>query len=176
MDKESKYWQQEWKIEYKNRKLKIAVISAILLLLAAAAAYYISIRATRTTFSSKEEMRSYVQGKWTTEAYPEEYVFEGDNVTHTIYDTENPENDHINEDVVVRWDYIRGRDQVRLYGASYNQQDRSYRGQVPPGLDELHEGGMTLPPASVKTSSNEDPVSSVTNIPRKSNFRSCGLK
>ena len=108
MDKESKYWQQEWKIEYKNRKLKIAVISAILLLLVAAAAYYISIRATRTTFSSKEEMRSYVQGKWTTEAYPEEYVFEGDNVTHTIYDTENPENDHINEDVVVRWDYIRG--------------------------------------------------------------------
>ncbi len=117
--RDAMYWAEEWRIKQKRRKIFIGIGAVVLAVALGFLINYISILGSRTIFSSEEEMRAYVQGRFANDVY-EDFHFDGDNVTLTYYsvshyDKEYAERwgyaeygDSVYEDKVVKWDYRRG--------------------------------------------------------------------
>ena len=122
MDKDrraAEAWAQEWQIKQKNRRIiKVLAIIAIIIALYFVI-HFITIKATRTTFSSEEEMRSALQGRYETD-YVEDIEIIGDEITLTYYEVSHYDieyaekygyseyDDYVYEDTVAEWDYREG--------------------------------------------------------------------
>lgn len=117
--RDAMHWAEEWRIKQRNKK-----IITVIIVICAIAAFgvlinYISILGSRTLYSSEEEMRAALQGRFATD-YAEDIIIEGDTVTITYYnqshyDLEYAERygyseyeDSEYEDNIVEWDYRRG--------------------------------------------------------------------
>ena len=117
--RDAMYWAQEWQFKQKRRKILIGVGAVVAVVVIGFLINYISILGSRKTFSSEEEMRAAMQGRFVYDMY-EDFYFEGDTVTKTYYsishyDREFAEEygydehgDSVYEDTVVEWDYRRG--------------------------------------------------------------------
>ena len=113
------YWAQEWQFKQKRRRIFIWIGAVAAIIVIGFLINYISILGSRKTFSSEEEMRAAMQGRFVYDMY-EDFYFEGDTVTKTYYsishyDREYAEQygyeeygDSVYEDTVVKWDYRRG--------------------------------------------------------------------
>lgn len=117
--REAQYWAEEWKIRRKRNRI-IGIVAAIAgVVLLGFIINYASIIGSRTIYSSEEEMKTALQGRFEGEWYEDIYI-EGDKVTltyyeHSHYDREFAErygysesDDSVYEDVVEKWDYRRG--------------------------------------------------------------------
>ena len=113
-------WAQEWRIRRKNRRLVTVIVAAVSVAAFAWAASYVIPMLTRSTFSSEEEMRKAMQGRYAYESSYEDVVIEGDDITLTYlsyshYDRRyaeqygyDAEEDSVYEDRIVEWDYRHG--------------------------------------------------------------------
>jgi len=118
--REAAAWAEEWRIEHKRKRIIAAAAAVILIAVIAFAVIFITRMAMRTTFSSADEMKEAVQGRYAIGRYYEDIVIEGNNITHTYlawshYDRRYAEEygydadeDSVYEDRVVKWDYRRG--------------------------------------------------------------------
>jgi hypothetical protein len=118
--REAAAWAEEWRIEHKRKRIIAAAAAVILIAVIAFAVVFITRMAMRTTFSSADEMKEAVQGRYAIGRYYEDIVIEGNNITHTYlawshYDRRYAEEygydadeDSVYEDRVVKWDYKRG--------------------------------------------------------------------
>lgn len=118
--REAAAWAEEWRIAHKKKRVIAAAAAVILIALIAFAVVYISQMAMRSTFSSAEEMKEAMQGRYAIGRYYEDIIIEGNNFTHTYlawshYDRRYAEEygydadeDHVYEDRVVKWDYRHG--------------------------------------------------------------------
>lgn len=117
--RDARAWAQEWAVRQRNKRI-LTVIAAIALIVALYfAIHFITIKSTRTTFSSEEEMRAALQGRFETD-YCEDIEIIGDDITLTYYeishyDREYAEKygyssyeDSVYEDVIQEWDYRNG--------------------------------------------------------------------
>ena len=117
--RDAMYWAEEWRIKQRKRKILIAIGAVVAVIALGFIINYISILGSRTVFSSEEEMKAYVQGRFAAERYVE-FDFDGDDVTLIYYnlshyDLEYAERwgcddygDSVYEDKVEKWDYRRG--------------------------------------------------------------------
>lgn len=117
--RDAMYWAQEWQFKQKRRRIFIWIGAVAAIIVIGFLINYISILGSRKTFSSEEEMRAAMQGRFVYDMY-EDFYFEGDTVTKTYYsishyDREYAEQygyeeygDSVYEDTVVKWDYRRG--------------------------------------------------------------------
>lgn len=113
-------WAEEWRIKQRRKKILIAALAAVCIAAVAFAVNFISIKVSRTTFGSAEEMKEALQGRYETD-YAEDIVIDGDTITLTYYnrshyDLEYAEkygysdyDDSVYEDTVAEWDYRTGR-------------------------------------------------------------------
>ncbi len=117
--RDAQLWAEEWKIKQRNRRILLMVLAIVLIAAIGVGLHYVGIFLSRTTFSSEEEMKAAVQGRFETD-YAEDIVIEGDKVTLTYY---NPSHysleyaeqygyseydDSVYEDTVEKWDYRNG--------------------------------------------------------------------
>lgn len=113
-------WAQDWRIRKRNRTI-IAIIAGILVFtLVFGLISYLSDRIPRMTFSSEEEMKEAVQGRYAIESSYIDLVIEGDLVTLTYWSYSHynkdyaekygydAEQDSVHTDHIVKWDYKRG--------------------------------------------------------------------
>ena len=117
--RDAMYWAQELQFKQKRRRIFIWIGAVAAIIVIGFLINYISILGSRKTFSSEEEMRAAMQGRFVYDMY-EDFYFEGDTVTKTYYsishyDREYAEQygyeeygDSVYEDTVVKWDYRRG--------------------------------------------------------------------
>ena len=82
--RDAMYWAQEWQFKQKRRKILIGVGAVVAVVVIGFLINYISILGSRKTFSSEEEMRAAMQGRFVYDMY-EDFYFEGDTVTKTYY-------------------------------------------------------------------------------------------
>ena len=117
--RDAMYWAEEWKI--KQRRKRIFMIAGVIA--AAAIIWYaidcISVMGSRMTFSSEEEMRAAIQGRYTANDY-EDIFIDGDDVKLVYYDPSHYDigfaerngyseyGDSVYEDKVEKWDYRKG--------------------------------------------------------------------
>lgn len=118
--REAAAWAEEWRIEHKRKRIIAAAAAMILIAVIAFAVVFITRMAMRMTFSSADEMREAMQGRYAIGRYYEDIIIDGNNITHTYlawshYDRRYAEEygydadeDHVYEDRVVKWDYRRG--------------------------------------------------------------------
>lgn len=117
--RDAQLWAEEWKIKQRNRRVLLTVLAVLLIVAMGVGLHYVGVFLSRTTFSSEEEMKAAVQGRFETD-YAEDIVIEGDKVTLTYY---NPSHysleyaeqygyseydDSVYEDTVEKWDYRNG--------------------------------------------------------------------
>ena len=113
-------WAQEWRLRKRNKTL-ITVIAVVVLLVAAISLMsYFSNRVGRMTFSSEEEMKAAVQGRYALDTSYTDLVIEGDKVTNTYWSYSHynrdyaerygydAEQDSVHTDYIVKWDYKHG--------------------------------------------------------------------
>lgn len=124
-------WEQEWRIRKKNRRLIAVIVAAVLVAAFACAVYYISPVMTRSTFSSEEEMRAAMQGRFAYESSYMDVVIEGDDLTLTYWSYSHynrnyaeeygydAEDDSVYEDRIVEWNYRRGIIKTEWMGEYY---------------------------------------------------------
>ena len=113
-------WAAEWRLRKRNQKIVAIVVGALVLIAAIAAVGYFSNRIGRSTFSSEEEMKEAVQGRYALESSYMDLIIEGDEITLTYlayshYDRDYAERygydadkDSVQTDHVVKWDYKHG--------------------------------------------------------------------
>lgn len=114
-------WAKEWAIRKKNRRLLYVIAGILLVALIGYAIHVIIVHAERSTFSSEEEMRAAMQGRYARENDYTDIMIEGDNITktylaYTHYNREYAERngydynekDAVYEDRVLEWDYRNG--------------------------------------------------------------------
>ena len=75
--RDAMYWAEEWRIKQRKRKILIAIGAVVAVIALGFIINYISILGSRTVFSSEEEMKAYVQGRFAAERYVE-FDFDGD--------------------------------------------------------------------------------------------------
>ncbi|MBE6040971.1 MAG: hypothetical protein E7220_00440 [Clostridiales bacterium] len=112
-------WAEDWAIRRRNRKIITVFVTIAAVIAIAMIINFIVIASTRMTFSSEEEMRAALQGRYIFGKY-EDIVIEGDDITLTYfeithYDLDYAEeygyseyDDSVYEDVVEEWDYRHG--------------------------------------------------------------------
>lgn len=113
-------WAQEWRLRKKNQRI-IAIVAGVVLVVAAISLVgYFSNRIGRSTFSSEEEMKAAVQGRYALDSSYMDMVIDGDEVTLTYwsyshYDRNyaerygyDAEQDSVHTDYIVKWDYKHG--------------------------------------------------------------------
>ena len=117
--RDAMYWAEEWRIKQRRRRIFTGIGAVIAVVALGFLINYISILGSRMVFSSEEEMREYVQGRFANDMYEDIYI-EGDKITLTYYsishyDKEYAEKwgyedygDSVYEDRIVKWDYRRG--------------------------------------------------------------------
>lgn len=117
--RDAMHWAEEWKIKRRNRRIVTAILAIVIIGALGYLINYVSIIGSRTIFSSEEEMKTALQGRFTTD-YAEDIIIDGDTITLTYYnqshyDLEYAERygyseygDSVYEDVVVDWDHHRG--------------------------------------------------------------------
>lgn len=117
--RDAMHWAEEWKIRRRNRRIITAILVIVIVAALGYLINYVSILGSRTIFSSEEEMKTALQGRFTTD-YAEDIIIDGDSITLTYYnqshyDLEYAEkygyseyDDSIYEDVVIEWDHHRG--------------------------------------------------------------------
>ena len=118
--REAQYWAEEWRIRQKRNRILTALAVAVGVVLLGFIIHYVSIFGSRTIFSSEEEMRSAVQGRFESDWGYEDIFIEGENLTLTYYDRSHYDRDYaekygyseygdsVYEDKIEKWDYRRG--------------------------------------------------------------------
>ena len=114
-------WAKEWYIRQKNRRLLIALAALAALAVIIWLIRFTIIQVERTTFSSEEEMRAAMQGRYAIERDYEDIYIEGDRITLTYlsyshynrefaeeYGYDYNDEDFVYEDDVAEWDYRHG--------------------------------------------------------------------
>ena len=114
-------WAKEWQIKRKNRRLLYALAAIALVTAIGFAVHFVIVQAERSTFSSEEEMRQALQGRYTRERDYTDYIIEGDEIRETYlayshYDRDYAERygydyddkDSVYDDRIVEWDYRNG--------------------------------------------------------------------
>ena len=113
------HWAEEWRIRQRRNKIIIGVAAVLVIAMLGFLISFVSVRVSRTMYSSEEEMKAALQGRFETD-YAEDIVIDGDTITLTYYnqshyDLEFAEtygyseyDDSVYEDKVVKWDYRRG--------------------------------------------------------------------
>ncbi len=118
------HWAEEWKIKRRNRRILTAVLAVVIVAALGFVINYVSILGSRTIYSSEEEMKTALQGRFVTD-YAEDIIIDGDTITLTYYnqshyDLEYAERygysdygDSVYEDQIIEWDYRRGQIKCR---------------------------------------------------------------
>lgn len=119
--RDAEAWAKEWYIRQKNRRLLMVLAGALLIAVLVFAVRFAIVQLERTTFSSEEEMRAAMQGRYAIERDYEDIYIEGDTVTLTYlayshynreyaerYGYNYDEEDAVYEDTVIEWDYRHG--------------------------------------------------------------------
>ncbi len=113
-------WAMEWKLRKRNQRIITIVVGALVLIAAIMTVDYFSTRIGRSTYSSAEEMKAAVQGRYALESAYMDLVIEGDEVTLTYwayshYDRDYAERygydvdeDSVHTDHIVKFDYKHG--------------------------------------------------------------------
>lgn len=114
-------WAKEWYIRQKNRRILYAIVFIAACVLIGFMINFIVIKAERSTFSSEEEMRKALQGRFAIERDYEDIVIEGDDITLTYLETSHYDRDYaerygynydyddsVYKDHIVEWDYRHG--------------------------------------------------------------------
>ena len=76
-------WAKEWSIRQRNRRLLIVLAAVLLCVVTGFVIKFVIVQVERTTFSSVEEMRKEMQGRYAIERDYEDIIIEGDNITLT---------------------------------------------------------------------------------------------
>ncbi len=118
--REAQFWASEWRYKQKKKKIIIAVAAVVCLAVLAAVIHFVSIKATRTTYSSEEEMKAALQGRFKG-YYSEDIFIDGDKIRIVYYEKSHYDieyarkygyseyDDSMYDDYVVEWDYRNGR-------------------------------------------------------------------
>jgi len=114
-------WAKEWQIKRKNRRILYVLAGILAVAVIGCLISFITIKLERSTFSSVEEMRAALQGRYEAGRGYEDLIIDGDDITLTYfsfshYDREYAEtygydyfgDDSVYDDRVVKWDYRRG--------------------------------------------------------------------
>lgn len=114
-------WAQEWAIRKKNRRIIRIIAALVLIWVFGMLVNLISVRMTRMTFGSEEEMRKSLQGRYAIDRSYEDIIIEGDDITVTYYEVSHYNLDYareygyseefgntVYEAVVTEWDYRHG--------------------------------------------------------------------
>ncbi|MBE6018994.1 MAG: hypothetical protein E7230_01450 [Clostridiales bacterium] len=114
-------WAQEWRIRRKNRRILYIIGGILIAALIAYVISFVTIHSERTTYSSADEMKAALQGRYAGEDDFEDIVIDGDQVILTYYvfshyDREYAElfgyeydaEDTVFTDRVVEWDHRHG--------------------------------------------------------------------
>ena len=114
-------WAKEWQIRQKNRRLLMALGLLLLIAVIGYMIHFTIVHVERTTFSSVEDMRKAMQGRYAIERDYEDIIIEGDEITLTYlsfshYDREFAEKygydysgeDSVYDDHIEEWDYRNG--------------------------------------------------------------------
>ena len=83
--REAQFWASEWRYKQKKKKIIIAVAAVVCLAVLAAVIHFVSIKATRTTYSSEEEMKAALQGRFKG-YYSEDIFIDGDKIRIVYYE------------------------------------------------------------------------------------------
>jgi hypothetical protein len=186
--RDAMHWAEEWRIKQRNKKILLIVVAILAIALLAFIINYVSIKVSRTTYASEEEMRTALQGRYATD-YAEDIVIEGDTVTLTYYnqshyDLEYAEKygysdyeDSSYEDEIVKWDYRSGEIELKWMDSItidkdgnlvyYHQQYKKTNEPKPTPLDpsllskykEGYEDGLKAGEASEDAESSDDAAS-----------------
>lgn len=113
-------WAAEWRLRKRNRTIVTIIVVLIVAIVAIGAVGYFSTRISRSTYSSAEEMKAAVQGRYAIESSYTDLIIEDDEITLTYlayshynrdyaerygYDADE---DNVLTDHVVKWDYKHG--------------------------------------------------------------------
>ena len=114
-------WAKEWQIRQKNRRLLMALGLLLLIAVIGYMIHFTIVHVERTTFSSVEDMRKAMQGRYAIERDYEDIIIEGDEIVLTYlsyshYDRDYAErygydysgDDSVYDDHIVEWDYRNG--------------------------------------------------------------------
>ena len=114
-------WAKEWQIRQKNRRLLMALGLLLLIAVIGYMIHFTIVHVERTTFSSVEDMRKAMQGRYAIERDYEDIIIEGDEITLTYlsfshYDRAFAEKygydysgeDSVYDDHIEEWDYRNG--------------------------------------------------------------------
>ncbi len=116
--RDAEAWAQDWAIRRRNKKILAIVVGIAAFAVLIFATKFISIKATRSTFSSEEEMKAALQGRYA--GRYQDIVIDGDDITLTYYEITHYDIDYarqygyseygdsIFDDYVVEWDYKHG--------------------------------------------------------------------
>lgn len=166
--RDAMHWAEEWKIRRRNRRIITAVIALAAVIAIGYLIDYISVLGARTVYSSEEEMKQALQGRFATD-YAEDIVIDGDTVTLTYYnqshyDLEFAErfgyseyDDAVYEDEIVKWDYRKGRieckwmaeitvdkeGRLRYYSQTYTRTDEPKPVPIDPSELSLYKKGYS---------------------------------
>ncbi len=169
--REAAAWAAEWQIRHKRNRA-IAVIAAVVLIaLAGLAVSLITVKVTRTTYSSAEEMREAVQGRYAYERSYEDVVIDGDELTLTYlamshYDRDYAERygydadkDSVYKDRIVKWDYRWGVLKTEWMGDFVVDKDGNlHRGSYSVFYKTDRPRPEPLDPATLKTPDGSEDV------------------
>ena len=117
-------WATDWRVKKRNRRIILAVVA-----IAAITAFVFGVRflteyMTRTLYSSEQEMRAALQGRFESD-YAEDIEIIGDDIIVTYYERSHYDleyakkygyseyGDSVYEDTVEEWDYRHGRIKCR---------------------------------------------------------------
>lgn len=113
-------WATEWRLRKRNRRIVTIVVAVVVAIVVIGTIGYLSNRISRSTYSSAEEMKAAVQGRYAIESSYTDLIIEGDEVTLTYlayshynrdyaerygYDADK---DSVLTDHIVKWDYKHG--------------------------------------------------------------------
>ena len=128
------HWAEEWRIRQRRNKIIIGVAAVLVIAMLGFLISFVSVRVSRTMYSSEEEMKAALQGRFETD-YAEDIVIDGDTITLTYYnqshyDLEYAERygyseyeDSVYEDDIVEWDYRRGEIKCSWMDSLYVDKD-----------------------------------------------------
>ena len=118
--REAQFWASEWKYKQKKKKIIFAVAAVACLAVLAVAIHFVSVKATRMTFSSESEMKNALQGRFEGH-YSEDIFIDGDKIKLVYYEKSHYDieyarkygyseyDDSMYDDYVVEWDYRNGK-------------------------------------------------------------------
>ena len=133
-------WAKEWSIRQRNRRLLIVLAAVLLCVVTGFVIKFVVVQVERTTFSSVEEMRKEMQGRYAIERDYEDIIIDGDDIrltylAYTHYNREYAERygynydeeDSVYEDHIVKWDYRNGVIKTRWMGDIIVDKDGNIR-------------------------------------------------